>query len=156
MRSSIFVITGIAISVAAVSTISGSTAKIQQVPATANIGVPANSDRASTPAARPFTLAEMNKHLDNRLTVHPVIQVVSGTYGGNCGRSEGNVTGYLARACNDKLSCKYSVDYKVIGDPAPGCAKDYVAKWTCSGSGEQTARAEPEAGYGSAISLTCQ
>jgi len=83
------------------------------------------------------------------------IHVMSGTYGGNCGQSVGNVTDQLASACNGKSSCEYSVDYKVIGDRAPGCQKDYVAKWTCDGGGEQTARADAEAGYGSRVALTC-
>src|SRR5882724_10806838 len=53
------------------------------------------------------------------------ISVVAGTYGGNCGASHGNVTGALASACNTTLGhCDYIVDYTIIGDPAPGCAKD--------------------------------
>jgi hypothetical protein len=84
------------------------------------------------------------------------ISVASGTYGGNCGGPEANVTAHLASACNGKSSCEYSIDYTVIGDPIPGCAKDYVAKWTCSGSAEQqTARAAAEAGYGSKVLLKC-
>lgn len=84
------------------------------------------------------------------------IGVLSATYGGNCGRPEGNVTAHLAGACNGKSSCGYSVDYKVIGDPAPGCKKDYVAKWKCGGGSEQTTRAEAEAGFGTQLSLICQ
>jgi hypothetical protein len=48
------------------------------------------------------------------------------------------------------------VDYTIIGDPSPGCAKEYVAKWTCSGGVEQrTARATAEAGFGSKVVLKC-
>jgi len=84
------------------------------------------------------------------------IGVVSATYGGSCGVQQGNVTMPLSIACNGKTSCEYTIDYRLIGDPAPGCKKDYVAKWTCGGSAEQTARAEAEAGFGSRVSLICQ
>jgi hypothetical protein len=88
--------------------------------------------------------------------VPPSISIVSGTYGGNCQRPTGNVTAPLAAACNGKTSCDYVVDYHAIGDPAFGCAKDYVAVWQCgAGSPQQSVRAAPEAGYGSQLHLSC-
>ena len=85
------------------------------------------------------------------------ISVVAGTYGGNCGASHGNVTGALASACNSTLGhCDYIVDYTIIGDPAPGCAKDYVAEWTCNGQSlVQQATASPEAGFRKPVILSC-
>ena len=85
------------------------------------------------------------------------ISVVAGTYGGNCGASHGNVTGALASACNTTLGhCDYIVDYTIIGDPAPGCAKDYVAEWTCNGQSlVQQATASPEAGFRKPVILSC-
>ena len=85
-----------------------------------------------------------------------MIRIVSGTYGGNCQQREGNTTGHLASACNGRASCSYRIDYKLIGDPAFGCRKDYVAKWTCGpgGAARQTS-AGPEAGHGSTITLAC-
>jgi hypothetical protein len=84
------------------------------------------------------------------------ISVVAGTYGGNCGASHGNVTAALASACNTLSRCDYIVDYTIIGDPAPGCAKDYVAEWTCNGQSlVQQATASPEAGYRKTVTLDC-
>jgi len=86
----------------------------------------------------------------------PEISIVSGTYGGNCHVPTGNVTASLAAACNGKTSCDYVVDYHVIGDPAYGCAKDYVATWRCGPNGAiETDKAAPEAGYGSHLQLSC-
>lgn len=84
------------------------------------------------------------------------IQIVAGTYGPNCGASHGNVTEHLATACNGTPSCDYKVDYQVIGDPAVGCVKTYVAEWHCGeGSTVQSQTAPGEAGYGAVLALTC-
>jgi hypothetical protein len=84
------------------------------------------------------------------------ISVVAGTYGGNCGAPHGNVTGALGSACNTLGHCDYIVDYTIIGDPAPGCAKDYVAEWTCNGQSlVQRATASPEAGFRKTVTLVC-
>ena len=64
------------------------------------------------------------------------ISVSSATYGANLSWiPAGNVTTQLAQACNGLTSCAYPVYYYVLGDPAPGYAKSYVATWSCSGGG---------------------
>jgi hypothetical protein len=92
------------------------------------------------------------------------IHVISGTYGGNCkDRLNGgkdntpDKTAHLRAACEGKDVCDYSVVWQAIGDPAYGCKKDYVAVWQCAGGQGSggTARAEPEAGYGSKVVLSC-
>lgn len=84
------------------------------------------------------------------------IHVVAGTYGGNCKVAHGNVSGALASACNGKSHCIYTIDYKVIGDPAFGCAKNYVAEWTCgTNANVMTDEATPEAGYQKTVTLSC-
>ena len=85
------------------------------------------------------------------------IQIVEGTYGANCGAPAGNVTGHNGQACNGRTQCAYTIDYKVIGDPAYGCAKDYVVRWQCSASGAIRSESEgPEAGWGdTSILLSC-
>lgn len=84
------------------------------------------------------------------------LQVVAGTYGGNCGQGRGNVTTYLANACNGKANCVYTIDYTAIGDPAVGCAKDYVAEWRCGDDPTiYRASAPPEAGYRRTVDLVC-
>jgi hypothetical protein len=90
------------------------------------------------------------------------IRVISGTYGGNCrGRLTGGAGGtpdktpHLKAECEGKEVCEYSVVWQKIGDPAAGCSKDYVAVWQCPAGGGGTARAEPEAGLGSKVVLSC-
>jgi hypothetical protein len=83
------------------------------------------------------------------------IQIQFATYGGNCGAPRGNVTGHIAQVCNGLMDCRYTIDHTVIGDPAYGCAKDYVVQYTCGNGQPRIARAEPEAGYRSLVSLMC-
>jgi hypothetical protein len=84
------------------------------------------------------------------------IYVVAATYGANLGLPRGNVTGHLARICNARQSCTYRVDVNVLGDPAPGRAKDFLAEWQCASQGGlYRAGAAPEAGEGSMVTLTC-
>jgi hypothetical protein len=82
------------------------------------------------------------------------IQVVSATYGGNVGATVGNATTPIASVCNGKTGCVYTVDYRVLGDPVPNKAKDYVVRYDCNGS-TQVASAAAEAGLGSTVTLTC-
>jgi hypothetical protein len=84
------------------------------------------------------------------------IRVVDATYGENCRVVPGNATEFVADACDGKSWCDYVVDVRAIGDPAFGCAKDFVAEWQCPG--EERLRRElvhREAGYGSIVHLTC-
>ena len=84
------------------------------------------------------------------------IQVISGSYGSNCRAAWGNATWSLAPACNAQTACSYLVSYRVLGDPAPNCAKDFWAQWTCgSDPTSHWAYASPEAGYGSLVTLLC-
>jgi hypothetical protein len=87
----------------------------------------------------------------------PVIQVVAGSYGENCNQAHGNKTEHLRQECDGKPSCTYKIDYLVIGDPAVGCAKDYLAEWRCgAGAAVRRASAPPEAGFGKIIELRCE
>jgi len=82
------------------------------------------------------------------------IRVIAATYGANCRARYGNVTDHLAEICNGKAECEYVIDFRVIGDPAPGCAKDYSAEWECGDDerGSVSARAEAS---GTGIVLRC-
>ncbi len=86
----------------------------------------------------------------------PPIRVLSATYGGNCGAEAGNVTGDLASVCDGRPICAYTIDIRRLGDPSPGCPKNYSAQWQC---GDDPARdhvlVKPEAGYGKRIVLRC-
>jgi hypothetical protein len=83
------------------------------------------------------------------------IDVVAGTYGQSCGVRYGNVTGDLRHACDGQQSCDYTVDVNRLGDPAPGCRKDYVAEWRCPDGQTHRAGAPAEAGFGSVVRLQC-
>jgi hypothetical protein len=61
--------------------------------------------------------------------------IIKAQYGSSCGVAEWG-TDDLRKACNGRTSCLYRIDSLVIGDPAPGCSKDYVVTYQCT-SGRQ-------------------
>jgi len=84
------------------------------------------------------------------------IQIISATYGATCGAPEGNATADLKDKCEGQDACDYKVDVTVIGDPKKGCAKEFVAKWTCGSDSEvHTATIPAEAGFGKQAQLAC-
>lgn len=87
----------------------------------------------------------------------PTIQVIDATYGGNCGAPRGNKTSTMAFVCNYRTMCSYQVDYRIIGDPVPGCGKDYVVNYRCSDTPwtTRTAYIAPEAGFQKTVVLRC-
>lgn len=82
------------------------------------------------------------------------ISIISATYGENCGATSGNQTDTLGRACNLRSTCDYRVNLQVIGDPAPTCAKNYVVRWACDGTEQNSETLLPEAS-GKELNLTC-
>ena len=102
------------------------------------------------------TIKSINFRADQTASSQGAIAVVAGTYGKNCGASYGNKTEHLAGACNNRTQCDYVIDYRVIGDPVPGCSKDYVAEWRCGNDAAvRRTSAPPEAGFNKQITLTC-
>ena len=85
------------------------------------------------------------------------IRVMGANYGRNCpGNVNTNVTNDLARQCQGRDYCVYRVDARQLGDPRPGCAKDYHARYMCrDGGNEHYASANPEAS-GQSIVLDCR
>ncbi|MBP1299753.1 acyltransferase family protein [Bradyrhizobium elkanii] len=86
------------------------------------------------------------------------ISVVSATYGGNCRwiSARGNATGAVAAACNGKDACTFSAGTARIGDPAPGCAKEFTAAWFCKGDRTiRSSSAADERAMISALQLSC-
>ncbi|MBI5110017.1 MAG: hypothetical protein HZA62_14875 [Rhodocyclales bacterium] len=115
-------------------------------PAPAPVAKPAPAPAAKpapapTPAAKP--------------AVQKLIKVVKAEYGVNCKAKNPNVLAHIASACNGKPACNYQVNHTQIGDPAPGCAKNYNVAWECGTPGQgRAAGAQPEAS-GKTVSLTC-
>jgi hypothetical protein len=88
------------------------------------------------------------------------LEIVSATYGGNCGAPMGNVTQAVQGACkSNSSSCPYRVDVDVLGDPVPGCSKEFFAQISCPGEAShkivKSVRVPPEAGLGSQVQLGC-
>jgi hypothetical protein len=84
------------------------------------------------------------------------IYVTSATYGGNCGAPRNNVLHGLINACGGRQNCRYTVDWRMIGDPRPGCGKDFHVSWTCyQGQQERHAVLNPEAS-GQSVFLDCR
>lgn len=85
------------------------------------------------------------------------INIVDGIYGASCVKIEkSNARESLRRNCNGRASCDYVVNVTILGDPAPGCSKDFKAEWRCSAHGEvRTLILPPEAGLKSVARLSC-
>ena len=83
---------------------------------------------------------------------HPnAIRVLEATYGGNCtGVIKGNVTKFIASACDGTDLCNYRVYYKDMGgDPAAECKKAFRVTYVCGKSSKrETCALEAEAGKG--------
>ena len=86
------------------------------------------------------------------------IKIESATYGGNCGVVKGNATAHISNQCNGKPACRYTVDHKIIGDPAPGCTKTYTVRYRCgAGSRAIEKSLSAEAGWGDkSVGLKCR
>jgi hypothetical protein len=85
------------------------------------------------------------------------IKVLVATYGGNCGAHVGNDTHNISLACGGESTCDYVVDYRRIGDPVPGCAKQYSVSYRCGLKGvPRSVTLGAEAGFGSVAALSCE
>jgi hypothetical protein len=83
------------------------------------------------------------------------IEVMQATYGSNCGAPGGNATPDVANACNGTQDCDYRVDVSRLGDPAIGCAKQFIVEYRCGGRQSKRVTVAAEAGLGGIASLGC-
>jgi hypothetical protein len=92
----------------------------------------------------------------NVVPAQRTIHVTEATYGMSCGAAEGNVTEKILAICNaTEDSCAFSVDVGALGDPAPGCGKDFSVSWRC-GDSELTHNTSIAAeANGQRVSLKC-
>src|SRR5690349_4374931 len=59
------------------------------------------------------------------------IRIIEAAYGRNCRvqmGGGGSVINDLVQACQGRDYCQYFIDVHRLGDPAPGCAKEYQAR----------------------------
>ena len=84
------------------------------------------------------------------------INIVEANYGANCGAKAGNATESVNNNCFGKDSCEYTVDVNKLGDPAPGCGKEFEVEWKCGRDAKvQKLTLPAEAGIKSKANLTC-
>jgi hypothetical protein len=109
--------------------------------------------------ASPISIAVALAFVASRATA-PIgkgISVVSATYGGNCGALFGNVTHPLRKSCDGKLYCDYAVKVEILGDPAPGCEKNFAIEYECVAHNTRLTKfIGGEAGLGSYLDLSCR
>ena len=84
---------------------------------------------------------------------------MAATYGANCPKADRQkmaaVAPNIAKACNGKQTCDYKVDVAVLGDPAPGCAKEATVTFACPPlRGPLTVGVAKEA-HGKIVKLVC-
>lgn len=60
------------------------------------------------------------------------IDVLSASYGLSCRVSEGNVTKPIKQLCHFAATCDTLVSVDQLGDPAPGCDKDFTIVYRCT------------------------
>ena len=70
------------------------------------------------------------------------------------GKDYSAATYKLIEACNNKTACSYKIDVNEIGDPHPGVAKSFVAKYICGAGQEKITQIAAEAN-GQTINLSC-
>ena len=106
-------------------------------------------------------IAPIATALSSRVTFsHPypdTISDVAARYGGSCGVQPFAASAAVATACLGKTACDYTVDARILGDPANGCGKDFLVVWRCASSanGRHRLLLPAEAGLGSVAHLAC-
>jgi hypothetical protein len=84
------------------------------------------------------------------------INVMSASFGANCGAPNDNVLQYVRSACSGKQECTYVFDWREIGDPTGTCSKEFQVEWKCSQGGPIESRVVPDPAQGASVPLTCQ
>ena len=83
------------------------------------------------------------------------MEIVSATYGENCGAARGSATAHMAGVCNETDRCEYQVNYQVLRDPQKACAKEFEAEYRCSRGGVRHRVFLPGESTGQTVELTC-
>jgi hypothetical protein len=84
------------------------------------------------------------------------IDVLTAWYGQSCGTAHGNVTSHVKASCDGKQSCPYAVNLQVVGDSAPGCRKNFIVLFACSGQRDTRLAQLPGEASGSTLTISCQ
>ena len=84
-----------------------------------------------------------------------IIDVTSATYGASCGAAKDNALMLTGLACNTKEDCEYAISIANLGDPAPGCAKDFQVSYTCVNDPMPHTVTIPAEANGKTVQLAC-
>jgi len=85
------------------------------------------------------------------------IHVVGATFGENCGASKDNVLQLVSSACTGKKTCTYVFNWRLLGNPAPTCNKQFRIEWRCSSGGPALTQMTPsDPPQGSLFPLSCE
>jgi len=83
------------------------------------------------------------------------VNVLTAWYGQTCGAAHGNVTSHVKSHCDGKPACQYVVDTGILGDPAPGCTKNFIVLFACQGQTNVRLSQLPAEANGKTIVLAC-
>jgi hypothetical protein len=95
-----------------------------------------------TPAMRKAQWGTLEQYFIWRHPPPGTIDIVQANYGRSCRNfkprrpfsntyRDGNATGGVRRACTGKSHCYFTVEAGTLGEPAPGCDKDFSAEYRC-------------------------
>lgn len=85
----------------------------------------------------------------------PVVTIVSGTYGQNCGAPEGNLTADLVRRCNGRDTCSYPLPSSAALQSEQTCRASFVAQWRCGQDESHFATLGAGARSGDRLVMSC-
>ena len=86
----------------------------------------------------------------------PAIKVVGATYGRSCNGKAGNATPLIAKFCDGKSACDYSVEPVELEAATANCARDFAAEWKCGTSNTVYSAVLPAgAGSNEKLHLAC-
>jgi hypothetical protein len=83
------------------------------------------------------------------------VNVLTAWYGQSCGTAHGNVTSHVKASCDGKQVCNYAVNLLVVGDSAPGCRKNFIVLYACSGQTDARLAQRPGEASGSTVAVSC-
>ena len=87
------------------------------------------------------------------------IQLDSAVYGSNCNARAPSVIGRVAASCDGQRTCNYAISHTTLGDPGPGCGKDFKSTYRCVGDyqvGTSLSAELPAEASGKSVALSCR
>ncbi len=95
-----------------------------------------------------------------------IIEVFDATYGESCKNvsppapalnifKRGNATDTVKQLCAGKDTCSFQVNVNRIGDPVPGCAKDFQITYSCRSNSTPTSQTVKAEAHGQTVVIDC-